>query len=354
MHPIFGLGQGFDAYTVLGETIYDVEGFSVDRLLRDAEFQQEFDRLDEASHATRTSRQLGDRVCEAITRLAGAAPFFLFVHMFDVHFDYDPPEAYWRAFDPDYAGDFDGRDFSRNSAIRPDMPEAELRHLIARYDGEIRWTDEQVGRMLDALDEQGVGGNTVVAVIGDHGDEFFEHGDVGHRKTLFDEQLLVPFLLHMPRRLQAGRRVAMQVRMIDVKPTLLDLAVGDAGGGPGVSLVPYASGAVRETDLAALSVLATREELISSLRLGDAKLVVTRPAGLSDVSPRIELYDLEADPGERTPILRGPDLDAARREFDEVLRRENALRLRHASDEDRSLVLPESMRRALEELGYAE
>jgi arylsulfatase A-like enzyme len=354
LHPIFGFGQGFDRYTVLGETIYDVEEFSIDRLVRDAELQREFDRLDRASHRTRTSAELADRARAAIARLADQH-FFLFVHMFDVHYDYDPPEAYWRAFDPDYRGSLDPTDYTRNPAIHPDMSPADRAHVVARYDGEILWTDEHVGRMLAALDEHGLTDRTVVAVIGDHGEEFFEHGDIGHRKTLYDEQLLVPFILRLPGRLPAGRRLAMQVRMIDVMPTLIELATGDRDRDlPGVSLVPYATGDEAQGDLPALSILQTREHLIRSLRLGGTKLVTTQPAGLPGATPRFELYDLVADPSEQTPIARGERFRAARDALERVMNREAAFQRRHATPEDRTLAMPRAMRRRLEQLGYVD
>ncbi|MEW6270824.1 MAG: sulfatase [Thermodesulfobacteriota bacterium] len=152
------------------------------------------------------------------------APFFVFLHMWDVHYDYAPPAPFDRMFDPDYAGGMSFTDFERNQGIQPNMDPRDLQHLVALYDGEIRWTDENLGRVIDRLRELGVLDDTIVVVTSDHGDEFFEHGLKGHSKTLYDEVLHVPLVVRYPRRIPFGRRVPEQVRLMDVAPTIVGLA----------------------------------------------------------------------------------------------------------------------------------
>src|SRR5690606_27578030 len=120
--------------------------------------------------------ELVDDYLDAWDRKGRRAPFFIFLHMWDVHYDYEPPPPYDRMFDPDYAGHADFSDFERNQSIRPDMDPRDLQHLIALYDGEIRWTDENLGKILDRLRQLRVLDDTIVVVTSDHGDEFFEHG----------------------------------------------------------------------------------------------------------------------------------------------------------------------------------
>lgn len=158
------------------------------------------------------------------------------MHLFDVHYDYAAPEEYWRRFNPDYEGDFRARRFMDNPRIRPGMDPDDHRQLMALYDGEIAWTDHHVGSMLESLERYGVADDTLVVLISDHGEEFFEHGGKGHRHTLYDEQLWVPFILRFPGELPSARRVGMQVRMIDVAPTLLDLLGVDPPRQTGTSL----------------------------------------------------------------------------------------------------------------------
>lgn len=152
------------------------------------------------------------------------APFFVFLHMWDVHYDYAPPAPYDRMFDPDYAGDVNANDFERNARLNARMDPRDLQHVIALYDGEIRFTDEHLGRIVAQLAAFGVLDDTIVAVTSDHGDEFFEHGMKGHAKTLYDEVLHVPLVVRYPRRIAFGQRVAQQVRLMDLPPTILGLA----------------------------------------------------------------------------------------------------------------------------------
>jgi arylsulfatase A-like enzyme len=117
-----------------------------------------------------------------------------------------------------------GDDFAKNPDVRVGMDPRDLEHIVALYDGEIRYTDEHIGRLLDVLRGLGVYDDTVVVVTSDHGEEFFEHGAKGHAKTLYDEILRVPLVLQYPRRVPAGTVVQDQVRLMDVAPTVLGLA----------------------------------------------------------------------------------------------------------------------------------
>jgi arylsulfatase A-like enzyme len=199
------------------------------------EEQRARQRVETLSHRDRSSAMVADA---AIAELDAAAqdgrPFFLFAHFFDPHYDYVPPAPHDRTFDPEYAGAIDGENFYNNDAIstldpeRPDkrvrtVSERDLEHVRALYAGELAWTDEQVGRILARLDELGLGERTLVVVVSDHGDEFFEHGSIGHRSTLYEEQVRVPMILRLPGRLASGARVEGLVSMIDVLPTVLEL-----------------------------------------------------------------------------------------------------------------------------------
>lgn len=354
LHPIFGFDRGFERYRVLGETVYDLEGFSRRRQATDPTWRRRSQEHDLASHRTVTSPDLVSHVGEALERLQDE-PFFLFVHFFDAHFDYTPPEDYWRRFDPDYDGDFDPVGFATNPKVYPGMPREELEHVVARYDGEILWTDEHVGRVLDALDERGLSDRTLVVVVSDHGEEFFEHGRVGHRRTLFDEQLLVPFLMRLPGRIPAGRRLAMQTRMIDVLPTVLDLLeLPPEPEDMGRSLLPYLLGHEPEEDLPALSYLRlpTRYSLVS-LRRPEWKLVV-RKGERAGVPDRARFYDLTADPDEREFRVEPEALAEALRELEALSAEEAAVLERTGGSGSLAVELPDSMRRALEALGYVQ
>src|SRR5690606_19702043 len=111
-----------------------------------------------------------------------------------------------------------------NARINPGMDPRDLAFLKSQYDGEIRFTDEHLGRIVARLEQMGVLDDTIVVVTSDHGEEFFEHGMKGHAKTLYDEVLRVPLVVRYPRRIGFGQRIAEQVRLMDVPATILGLA----------------------------------------------------------------------------------------------------------------------------------
>ena len=88
-------------------------------------------------------------------------------------------------FDPDYTGDVTGVGFMDDPTINRNMPRRDLEHLLALYDGEIRYTDDHLGQLFDLLAERGILDETIIVVTADHGDEFFEHGGKGQRRNAF-------------------------------------------------------------------------------------------------------------------------------------------------------------------------
>lgn len=155
-------------------------------------------------------------------------PFFLFLHYFDIHYDFVPPPPYDTMFDPDYTGTMDGTDFIERKDVHRNMDPRDLEHILALYDGEIRFTDDYVGQILDKLDEVGLREKTVVVLVSDHGDEFFEHGNKGHHRTVYQEVLRVPFIVRLPDGRHAGLVSDEPVSLVDVMPTILS-AVGIRG-----------------------------------------------------------------------------------------------------------------------------
>ncbi|MCP5113319.1 MAG: sulfatase, partial [bacterium] len=155
-------------------------------------------------------------------------PFFMFLHMWDVHYDYIPPSPYDKMFDSDYSGTITGEAFYSSPLLHAGMDPRDVEHLLALYDGELRYTDDHIGMILEELKRLGAFENTIIAVTSDHGDEFFEHGDRGHRKTLYDEVLLVPLIIRFPPKLPRGKVVTRQARLQDLPLTLASLAGLDA------------------------------------------------------------------------------------------------------------------------------
>jgi arylsulfatase A-like enzyme len=217
LHPAFGLGQGFERYVDCTGYASMTTGKPTPEWAMDKDVMQ-------ASHHDVT----GERTFAAFQGWLGQhskKPFFAFVHLWDVHFDFTPPPPYDTKFDPGYTGPVDGKDFFfDNERYKPGMDPKDFQHLLALYDGEIAWTDSIIGRIRAELEKKGLLENTVIALTSDHGTEFFEHGKKGHRMTLYDEVLRTPLVLRYPKTVPQGRRVTELSRGIDLGPTLLEIA----------------------------------------------------------------------------------------------------------------------------------
>lgn len=182
-------------------------------------------------------------------------PFFAFLHTYVPHSPYLPPPPWDRAFDPDYAGAIptDREAFyaekDESYALRfqrywgpVDRRSArDLEHLRAAYAGDVRYADDALKSLLDALERLGVAERTIVIVLSDHGEEFMEHGGFEHPGKLYVEHTHVPLALRVPGR--APARVAAQVGTLDVLPTVLELVGLPAPPTlQGSSLVPLFAG----------------------------------------------------------------------------------------------------------------
>jgi arylsulfatase A-like enzyme len=250
LEPQFGFGAGFDTWERLGHQFFthpvvgpefqrlraagDVEGLRALAAKHPALFDDTLPSSPEViEHA---SEWLGEQSADD--------PFFLFVHLFDVHDPYTPPAPFDTMFDPDYTGPIDGRRItSDDSPVRGDMPPRDLENLIARYDGGIAYVDHQVGELLDRLSALGLDENTLVILTSDHGEEFFEHGHKTHRRQLHMESVHVPLVMRWPASLPQGERVSGYVGIIDLAPSML-AACGIEAPVPlgGVDLLPFARG----------------------------------------------------------------------------------------------------------------
>jgi arylsulfatase A-like enzyme len=184
------------------------------------------------------------RDAEATTRAALAwlesapdAPFLLWVHYFDAHWPYAPPPAYAALFSTD--GELEAAMEQRRiprTVFRPLANQVEeTRALINQYDGELRFQDDQLARLLAALEARPDWDRTVVVIAGDHGEGLGQHGEAAHGGT-WDEQLRAPLLMRIPG--EAPRRVDALVTSVDVIPTLL----GRLPASPLSALLTQASG----------------------------------------------------------------------------------------------------------------
>jgi arylsulfatase A-like enzyme len=178
-----------------------------------------FDRLD--FHQDRKAADVAERGIDLLDRF-GDRPFFLFLHFYDPHWHYDPPADALQLFETSYAGKLTGvwQDFSKRD--RASLSPADLAHLLALYDGEIRYVDQELGRLFAHLKRRGLDKSTLVVVTSDHGEEFLDHGSWEHQKTLYEEVVRIPLLVRGPG--VPVRREPAQVSLLDVAPTILEWA----------------------------------------------------------------------------------------------------------------------------------
>lgn len=273
LDPKYGFGEGFTFYesgmmpeaereTWIRTRIDELEAERRAQGLPPGNPQQDFANMrDRLSHEDITSPRINEFGLNFLDSHADE-PFFLFLHYFDAHYDHIPEKmepGLGKKFDPEYQGDFSPDRWYFNDQVRtfangrPQrvIGDRDLRHILAWYDAEIHWVDRHVGQVVAKLEELGIADKTIVAVVSDHGDEFFEHGNIGHRTTLFPEVLLVPWVMKVPGEARAGARIPDVVRLYDLAPTLIDYALGDTlPGAEGSSVRPYveqqASAAPRE------------------------------------------------------------------------------------------------------------
>lgn len=346
LDPRFGFGQGFDVY------VSHLGSGGADGLQN----EMPWDERDSQSHQIVTGPSTLERVDELLDSQA-TEPFFLFVHLWDVHYDYIPPAPYDTLFDPDYSGDVDGRDLTKYLKFGlKDLSARDLNHLIALYDGEIAWTDQQVSHILHRLDAAGVAGNTVVVVTSDHGEELFDHGSFGHKRKLFDESIRIPLVVRFPGHVPAGMRIPDPAQIVDIAPTILELA--DAEPLPeisGRSLLPRLAGVSPTGSNLAVSELVTNPDTNDSLlavRSADWKIIVERGSGKTR-----GLWNLAIDPQEKKNVF-GIDRDltsTAVTSLESALDNlENLKQRRHTSPEPPHQDLADDLRHQLEILGYVD
>jgi len=288
----YGFGRGFGTYANCSGIGADDAGLGLDWGERKGTHR--------TSHEAVTNPCVRGRVAAWARSAPRTGKRFLFVHLWDVHYDYAPPPGYVEIFDPDYRGSADFSKLFVNESIRAGMPARDLRRLIALYDGEIRWTDDTIAGILADLDGAGLLRRSIVVVTADHGEEFFEHGGKAHRLSLHEEVLRVPMIVARPGGPELGRRSDEVVSLVDVAPaicTWLGLDCADLGPvGPLAEAAAHGrdrggdDGRGRDDALAHLKARRVDDEAFRA-RVGHHAKVVERPGG------GIEFYAAPDFPG---------------------------------------------------------
>ncbi|MBD3869170.1 MAG: sulfatase-like hydrolase/transferase [Acidobacteria bacterium] len=241
-----GVGQGFQVYRDLFEEVPEEE------IGRDGE---------------RNAGAITDQAIEWLSGRSGNEPFFLWLHYWDAHTPYQPPYP-----------------FSSTYRDRP-------------YDGEIAYMDQEIGRLMAYLEDQGLDREILILVAGDHGEGLFDHGEKMHANLVYQSTMQVPLIARAPDS-SKGFRVSEPVSLVDIAPTILDYAGLDPGPQiQGVSLREALKGVEPEPRTIYF------EALSGSLSFGWSPLEGLRRGRWKYIrSSGDELYDLEEDPREVTDL----------------------------------------------------
>ncbi len=223
-------------------------------------------------------------------------PWLLHAHYIDPHVPYVTPAEYLEGYQPPPLP-YDPADPGamqeverawRQGALSESEMQAVLAHLNETYQAELRYLDEQLGRLLDGLGERGALDDTLVVFMSDHGEQFFEHGAYEHGESLFAEETLALAAFSAPG--LAPGRFSAPTSHVDLLPTVL-AALGEA---PLEGISGQALGTF-EAARPVFSSMVSEHEIMQSVEIGDDRLVV-------DWAGRVMRFDLATDPGEHVDL----------------------------------------------------
>ncbi len=205
-------------------------------------------------------------------------PFFALIHYMDPH-------------DPYFEIPYNGVAVARVDTPNPDPSQRD--RLAMLYSSNVEYLDRFIGNMIEALKAAGRYDDTVIALVADHGEEFYEHKGWWHGTTLYDEQSHVPVIVKLPRNAKAGTRVKSPAQLLDVAPTLVAAA--------GVAAPKAWQGRDLFSDTPAPEALFQEEDhegnVLHSIRNERWKLILANAGNPRGLAPT-ELYDMQADPKE--------------------------------------------------------
>jgi arylsulfatase A-like enzyme/Tfp pilus assembly protein PilF len=295
MDKRFGLDQGFDVYND------DLSG-DEDRGFLDKE-----------------------RRAEAVTQAtikwlkeANPAKFFLWVHYFDPHMHYNPPPP----FSEEYKDNL--------------------------YDGEIAYTDHWLGILLNTMHQLGLDENTLIVLTGDHGEGLGEHKEKTHGIFIYDTTLQVPLILTYPKLFPHPKRIEPLVRLIDIAPTILDLAeYKPYKDMQGISLIPVIQGKVDDPDLVLYC-----ESFYPKFSHNWSPLEGLRTQKWKYIeAPVKELYRVDKDPQEKTNVFEKKQGEA-KKLASKLSGVKNSITSSLAKEDAQRVSLDKETREKLQSLGY--
>jgi arylsulfatase A-like enzyme len=303
---------------LLKQAGYATAGIQSNAVLKeDFGFAQGFDSYHFQPYPSFTADEVTQEAIDTVQRLE--PPFFLYVHYMDPHNPYDPPEKYRhlfgapptpsdkdRALLADYKVYYRDRIFNDVGLLEErktaDLSEEGREYVRFLYDGEARFTDDQVARLIESIETQC--GPTVVIVVADHGEEFWEHNSVGHGPTVYQEVVHVPLIVRIPE--TEPKRIDAAVETMDILPTVsAHLGLKPGPGWQGRNLLEVAEAASPKPQAvfsATKSSLRENNKHIETVIVWPEKLII-------DLKTDVwTLYDLHSDGAETVDLtLRRPE-----------------------------------------------
>jgi arylsulfatase A-like enzyme len=263
------------------------------------QFEQGFDvytGIHGAGDKTSKIVEAGPVIDTALTWIDARAglPGFLYVHTMDPHVPYTPPAPFDKKYEPHPSPDYPADD-PRTGYREP----IDRDRLIAQYDGEIAYGDQEFGRLIRELKARGLYDDALIVFTADHGEEFLDHGMWTHGKSVHDELVRVPLLVKLPGQRHAGQRVAAQVQTIDILPTVIE-GLGLPGIPPEAAAGRALQAVIRDEAPArdAISEISHRGYVAYGIR-------TTKDKYIRRFSPeeKEQYFDLAADPKEQKSRL---------------------------------------------------
>jgi len=258
----------------------------------------------------RPASRIVDAALKRLSRPRGQ-PLFLYLHLADARDPYDPPEDLARRADEGYAGSLQLEPGTLDRILKGELAASpvDLAHAKALYEAEVAAMDREIGRLLAVLEGPLASGRALAVFTSSHGEEFMDHGSLGHGRTLYQESVHVPLLI-AGGALAPGTTVEMPVSLLDLPATLIDLAGLPPGpGGEGRSLAAAARGGTRDAGPAPTVIMEgiftgneTGALRAGAARRGSLKVILSQPNAFGMGPWRREAFDLGKDPEEASPL----------------------------------------------------
>lgn len=294
LHPEYNMDQGFIEYNFYPKRQMVVDSFAA--IVIDTAFPGRLDYYI-------STKELTDLAAKWLEENRDS-DFFLWVHYYDPHIPYTPPREYIaKDAVPDGAVGYALMDAAkiRSGHFAPNA--AQRKWIRELYDAEVRYVDDNIGRLLDAIKENSLYKSSLIILTSDHGEEFWDHGGFEHGHTLYNELLHVPLIVKLPGSHQA-EVVDDEVTTQSLMATVLDATHirKDSQPPTAESLVPLITGPhgqYPEEPLVSTGLLyyENRESVI----FDHNKYIESLVTG------RAELYDLKTDPNEQNPLAMSPN-----------------------------------------------